>query len=410
MLIEHVVLENYKSIAHCDVELPQVCFVVGPNGAGKSNFVDALSFLSDIITLGLGKAIEQRKGFQSLVHQGDLGRTIKLGVTFQTHHYHCDYKIHFHHHPTQNHTIQYEYFKYSPTLRAREDLSNSWSGCTYERDHKNIILQEHDSLYPDKAHTQIFPIQKFANEDIIESHKKLSPFYAYSIQKLSLIHSYSFRPEPIYEPEQEQPQELHWNGQGIKNVLLTMKKNSPLSYNTLQHYIKLLIPSLTQFEIQAAGGYLFLHFETLASETQAPLVFQAFQMSDGTLLALGTLTALFQHFEGDDDEHLILLEEPESALHPAAGGLLRDALTEAGQRNQVVVTTHNSSMLDHKEVDPDSVLVAQTIEGKTYLGPIDPVDQGFIRDRKFTVGNLMEFNQLYSQEARDQLRATKAGE
>jgi len=36
--LTRVVLENYKSIAHCDVRLGPLNYLVGPNGAGKSNF------------------------------------------------------------------------------------------------------------------------------------------------------------------------------------------------------------------------------------------------------------------------------------------------------------------------------------------------------------------------------------
>jgi hypothetical protein len=46
--LHRVRLENYKSIAHCDVELKDLTFLVGPNGAGKSNFISisTLFFIS----------------------------------------------------------------------------------------------------------------------------------------------------------------------------------------------------------------------------------------------------------------------------------------------------------------------------------------------------------------------------
>ncbi|HVR37935.1 MAG TPA: AAA family ATPase, partial [Thermoanaerobaculia bacterium] len=45
--IERVSLMNYKSIAHCDVELRPLTVVVGRNGSGKSNFIDSLHFVAD---------------------------------------------------------------------------------------------------------------------------------------------------------------------------------------------------------------------------------------------------------------------------------------------------------------------------------------------------------------------------
>jgi recombinational DNA repair ATPase RecF len=37
--ITRVVLPNYRNIAHCDVRLGPLNFLVGPNGSGKSSFL-----------------------------------------------------------------------------------------------------------------------------------------------------------------------------------------------------------------------------------------------------------------------------------------------------------------------------------------------------------------------------------
>src|SRR6476659_3752955 len=58
--ITRVVLKNYKSIVHCDVELRPLTILVGPNGSGKSNFVDALRFVQEALTVGLEQAIRNR--------------------------------------------------------------------------------------------------------------------------------------------------------------------------------------------------------------------------------------------------------------------------------------------------------------------------------------------------------------
>ena len=58
--LTRVVLENYKSIKHCDVQMRPLMFLVGPNGAGKSNFLDALRFVSDALNTSLEHAIRQR--------------------------------------------------------------------------------------------------------------------------------------------------------------------------------------------------------------------------------------------------------------------------------------------------------------------------------------------------------------
>ena len=60
--LTRVVLENYKSIAHGDVRLGPLNYLVGPNGAGKSNFLDALRFVADALTHSVEQALCARGG------------------------------------------------------------------------------------------------------------------------------------------------------------------------------------------------------------------------------------------------------------------------------------------------------------------------------------------------------------
>ena len=72
-LLTRVCLSNYKSIATCDVALPQIAFLVGPNGSGKSNFLDALRFIADALSSNLDHALRIRGGIdlvQRKPHKG----------------------------------------------------------------------------------------------------------------------------------------------------------------------------------------------------------------------------------------------------------------------------------------------------------------------------------------------------
>src|SRR3954471_14663506 len=64
--ITRVLLENYKSIARCDVELGPLTFLVGANGSGKSNFLDALRFVADALRSSLDHALRDRGGINEV--------------------------------------------------------------------------------------------------------------------------------------------------------------------------------------------------------------------------------------------------------------------------------------------------------------------------------------------------------
>src|SRR5688572_6256994 len=60
--ITRVRLQNYKSIAGCDLALGPLTFLVGPNGSGKSNFLDALQLVAEAMRTSLDHAIRDRGG------------------------------------------------------------------------------------------------------------------------------------------------------------------------------------------------------------------------------------------------------------------------------------------------------------------------------------------------------------
>src|SRR5947209_6669129 len=66
IFLTRVLLENYKSIARCDVELGPLTFLVGANGSGKSNFLDSLRFVADALRSSLDHALRDRGGINEV--------------------------------------------------------------------------------------------------------------------------------------------------------------------------------------------------------------------------------------------------------------------------------------------------------------------------------------------------------
>lgn len=64
MIIQKLILHNWKNFQNVEVSLSERCFIIGANAAGKSNLIDALRFLRDIAKQsgGLQTAVEDRGG------------------------------------------------------------------------------------------------------------------------------------------------------------------------------------------------------------------------------------------------------------------------------------------------------------------------------------------------------------
>lgn len=71
-----------------------------------------------------------------------------------------------------------------------------------------------------------------------------------------------------------------------------------------------------------------------------------------------------------------------------------DFLGGAERLRQVLVTTHSPDLLDVKDLDIDSLLVIDLIDGETIIGRADPTSKSIIRDRLSTAGELLRQGQL----------------
>jgi predicted ATPase len=91
---------------------------------------------------------------------------------------------------------------------------------------------------------------------------------------------------------------------------------------------------------------------------------------------------------------LVGIEEPETALHPAACAALMDALREASVHTQIVVTSHSPDLLDRTDPKGDGLLVVTAEEGNTEIAPVDSASLSAIEDHLYSAGELQRMNQL----------------
>jgi predicted ATPase len=115
-------------------------------------------------------------------------------------------------------------------------------------------------------------------------------------------------------------------------------------------------------------------------------------MSDGTLRVLGVLVALFG-LTGEGRSPVVI-EEPETALHPAAAGLLLEALKSASALRQVLATTHSPDLLDSPALTPEEMIAVRAEGGRTVVSQLDPAGAKAIREHLYTPGELLRVDQL----------------
>ena len=139
------------------------------------------------------------------------------------------------------------------------------------------------------------------------------PFY----DALSGMGFYNLNPEAIRDLQAPDPGELlKRDGSNLASVLSNLQKGRKTA---VEEYLTEITPGITGVAARTMGTKLTFDFRQEVRGAKHPWRFPASNMSDGTLRALGVLVALFQGDGGSGERrHLVGIEEPESALHPAA--------------------------------------------------------------------------------------------
>jgi predicted ATPase len=223
---------------------------------------------------------------------------------------------------------------------------------------------------------------------------------------LSRMGFYNFNPDVIRELQSPDVGEvLAGDGRNLASVLKRLSDD--VSQTSLARIITLLsrvVPGISSVSHKPQGKKETLEFRQIVAGSKDTWRFDAENMSDGTLRALGVLAALFQSPPSDNQlVPLVGIEEPETALHPGAASVLRTALLEASRRTQVIVTSHSPDLLDDKAITEDMLLSVTSEQGTTRIGRVDHVSRDAIRDHLFTAGELLRLNQLGTSDFQDEI-------
>lgn len=115
--------------------------------------------------------------------------------------------------------------------------------------------------------------------------------------------------------------------------------------------------------------------------------FDAYSLSDGTLRFICLATLLLQ----PKPPALMLLDEPELGLHPAAIALLAEMLATASQHTQILLATQSVTLLNHFQAE--NIIVADHNGQETTFRRLQTDDlQDWLQD--YALGELWEKNIL----------------
>lgn len=382
--ISRVRLWDYKSIQACDVRLGPLTILVGPNGSGKSNFLDALAFLARALATTPAEAIDERGGMGEILRrvpdQADaFGIAIEAVIGW----------------PRGGSPLSatYELAIGSPERRGLR---------AFEVIRETCALRQDETVWKYSASRGRLEI---ANPDgpvasrSVETDSLYLPaadqVYGLLLARLRRMLFCNFDAETMRQPQRPAPQSvLGRDGEHLADVLKALAEDAPDYKHRIDSYLRAIVPGLTNIESHSIGGYSVFGMRADTGADGGQVEFGSSAMSDGTIRAAGVLAAIFQWPTLNGQVPLVGIEEPETALHPAAAGVLFDALTEASEHVQVLATSQSADLLDREDLDLSVIRPAAMSDGLTVIGEVDDASREIVEKKLYTLGELMRGNQL----------------
>lgn len=380
ILIRQVVLKNFRSISSCKVDLEDISLLVGPNGAGKSNFIDAIRLVSDALNSTLEYALRQRGGINE-VRRRSGGHPTHFAISLRVNiagNRNGLYAVRVGAKPEGAFSVQ------------REEAHVSTGGL----DQAFYVVQE--GALVDASKELLAAPPKVSPDRLYLTAVSGVPPFRELFDALSSMRFYSINPEAIKEYQvHDAGDRLERSGWNLAAVIKRLQEDRPDAFRRIQTYLRQIVPGIEKVTHKAYGPRETLEFRQAVQGQKHGWLFDAANMSDGTLRSLGVLTALFHPAAIDGlVAPFVAIEEPEITIHPGAASVIMDALVEASTNEQIVATTHSPDLLDHTAIQSEWILAVTKDNGETVISTIDAAAVSAIKNCLYTAGELLRAGQM----------------
>jgi predicted ATPase len=334
-LLETLSLKGFRSIKELDnFKFAPITVLVGANGSGKSNLIGFFRMMNDMMHGGLQSFLQNGGGASNFLHFGP-SRTRFLNATLT---FHSDLGVNT--------------YRCELTFAAVDRLMFVLEELKFQRDGGH--------------HPQTIPIEN--NEPVesalsryLEPDRKTHRFIKWFLDKTRVFHFHdtSMTSRMRNYCDLDDAPYLRAEGGNLAAVLLRLRNEFPANYLRVVAGVNTVFPELKDFELDPTGHNgkgLLLRWRPTSNPTE---VFGPAHLSDGTLrmIALVTLFNLPEPMA----TWMIILDEPELGLHPAAEAYLASLIRSASTQTQVLLSTQSATLVDHFR--PSEVVVTEIHDG-----------------------------------------------
>ena len=337
-MLRTLAFAGYRSLRDVRIGLAPLTVITGPNGAGKSNVYRALRLLVDAANGTLARSIASEGGMTSVMWAGPgrqktSGGGTRLSIGF------CDdamaYELRL------GYRAPGEIFQLDPIVKE-ETIRTLEKPKVRLLERRNLTV----TLRDDEGRPQTFAGELEESESILS---QLVEPHRYPVLSIARERVRRWRFYHQLRTDADSPLRagqigtrtpvLSHDGRDLAAALETILGSNPPELAASLHAAVADAFEGTTLRIDGdSRGHMHVALETPG--LYRPLT--AAELSDGTLRYLALLAALHSLHPPE----LLVLNEPETSLHPSVLAPLARQIIEAARRSQVIVVSHAAPLVE----------------------------------------------------------------
>ncbi|QHQ53611.1 MULTISPECIES: AAA family ATPase [Aeromonas] len=360
--LSHIVIDGYKSIAKCDLQMGSLNVLIGANGAGKSNFISFFKFIAALLDKRLQLLVGKTGGPDLLLHYGrkqtdEINGNIWLG--------------------------QHEYYF---SLEATNDnrMIFRQEGLKGNDEQSDLALSDERTIPVTirKGSYSSGHFESMAQDLAPEMQKIMRCWRVYHFHDTSE----SAKVKQIHRINDNDY--LREDGANLAAFLFRLQKNHPGHYKRIVRTIRMVAPYFGDFYLRATpDNQDSIQLEWTEKDHDIP--FKASELSDGTLRFILLATVLLQPEEFMPSA--IIVDEPELGLHPYAINVLAELIKSASIEHQLIISTQSVELVNQFDVE-DLIVVDKQNGASTFKRLEEDQLSEWLQD--YSLGDLWKKNLL----------------
>lgn len=363
-MIEKVIISNYKSIRNLELPLQSINVLIGSNGVGKSNLISFFELAKSIIEKRFGRYTLEKGGIDNLLYRTrresdcingllDFDNTNAFFFTLR---------------PTQSNKgyieLTGDYFNKS---RNNEKKYTSWNQTIWDSTVEESCLLDNTKW----------------RAGYIRNHFKSFTIYHF--------HDTSTKSPMRGECEIYDNDLLRDNGSNLAAYLYRLQQTDEKGFKLIEGVVRSIAPYFKCFKLRPNPinpNKISLEWE----EKDTDMYLNGYSFSDGTIRFIALATLLLQ----TNTPKVIIIDEPELGLHPAAINKFAEMVKKASFNSQIILSTQSTNLVNCFE--PKNIVVVDREGGQSVFKRLSNEELSiWLNEYEYSLSDMWEKNLIGGQ-------------